>query len=163
MKIGVSQLNPVLGDFRQNREKILQAISVAEENKCQLLLFPECALFGYHPFDLLERNEVVQQQLNEFAKIEKKIPAGMGIMMGLITKNEKKLGKPYFNSAVFLEKGKAPKYFHKELLPTGDVFDEARFIEQGSMKKNFFRFQGHRIFACPKSSTIFSTALSKCR
>jgi NAD+ synthase (glutamine-hydrolysing) len=146
MKVGVSQLNPVLGDFRQNREKIIQAIRSAQENNCQILLFPECTLFGYHPFDLLERKEFVQQQLNEFEKIKKMIPAKMGIMMGLITKNEKKLGKPYFNSAVFLQKGKAPKFFHKELLPTGDVFDEARFIEQGSMQKNFFRFQGHRIF-----------------
>jgi NAD+ synthase (glutamine-hydrolysing) len=146
MRIGVAQVNPTLGDFQSNKEKILDHIRRSKDMKCSLVIFPECALFGYHPFDLLERPEEVDRQEKEFLDLCKKIPADIGIVLGLITRNKAKRGRPYFNSAAFIVKGKKPQIFNKQLLPTGDVFDEARFIEAGDLSKNFFSYKGKKFF-----------------
>ncbi|PIS10726.1 MAG: NAD+ synthase [Bdellovibrio sp. CG10_big_fil_rev_8_21_14_0_10_47_8] len=143
--VGISQINTTLGNFILNRQRILSDVQRASRDGCKLVVFPETTLFGYHPFDMLERPALVEAQLAEMFYIQKSLPAGIGVILGVIAKNPKKSGRPYFNSAVLLEKGKKPKYFHKQLLPTGDVFDEARFIERGSIKNNFVRFQGKTI------------------
>jgi NAD+ synthase (glutamine-hydrolysing) len=145
-RIAVAQINTTLGHFSLNREKIVSAILKAKEKHCDLVVFPESTLFGYHPFDLLERKTLVDQQLNELKKIATSIPKGMAALVGVITRNPNKKGRPYFNSTALIQKGAKTKFFHKELLPTGDVFDEARFIESGEMKNNFFTFKGRRIF-----------------
>jgi NAD+ synthase (glutamine-hydrolysing) len=111
-----------------------------------LVVFPESVVFGYHPFDLLERTELVVDQIDQVSRIQKRVPEGIAVLLGVITENKKKKGRPYFNSAVLLQKGKRAVVFNKELLPTGDVFDEARFIESGKMENNFFKLKGNRIF-----------------
>ncbi|WP_374076396.1 NAD+ synthase [Bdellovibrio bacteriovorus] len=146
MRIAVAQINPTLADFEFNKEKILEFVHLAQQRKCELVVFPECALFGYHPFDLLERSKLVAKQEAEFKALIKKIPKDIGVIFGLITKNSKKMGRPYFNSAVFVAKGQKPRFFHKQLLPTGDVFDEARFIEPGDFSKNYFSWKGKKFF-----------------
>lgn len=145
-RIGVAQINPTLGDFENNKLKILEYIRRAKDMKCTLVVFPECSLFGYHPFDLLERAEEVVLQEKQFQDLCKKIPADIGVVIGMITRNKNRRGKPYYNSAAFLAKGQKPKIFNKQLLPTGDVFDEARFIETGDLSKNFFYYQGKNYF-----------------
>lgn len=146
MRIAIAQINPTLGDFSSNSEKILEFIARAEEKECELVVFPECSLFGYHPYDLLERSQVVLKQEKYLQKIHKALPKGMGVLVGAFTKNPAKCGRPYFNSAAFLVKGQKPRFFHKTLLPTGDVFDEARFIETGSLQNNYLEFNGRRFF-----------------
>jgi NAD+ synthase (glutamine-hydrolysing) len=146
MRIAIAQINPTLGDFEFNSEKILNFIKRAQEKECELVVFPESALFGYHPYDLLERPKIVQKQEGFLNKIHKQIPKGMGVLLGAFTKNPNAKGRPYFNSAVFLVKGEKGRHFHKQLLPTGDVFDEARFIQPGSMKNNYLNFKGKRFF-----------------
>lgn len=144
MRIGVAQINPTLGDFPRNAEKILERTREAREKKCSLVVFPECALFGYHPFDLLERESAVDRQLKALASLSKALPEGIAVLVGLITKNPAKMGRPFHNSAALLIQGRTPKIFHKTLLPTGDVFDEARFIEPGDVSKNVFSLKGRR-------------------
>lgn len=146
MRVAIAQINPILGDFEANRKKILDNSLRALEKKCDLVVFPEAALLGYHPFDLLERPEFFEQQDKAFKDLTKTLPKGIGLIFGLLTKNPKKLGRSFYNSAVLVEKGKKPQYFHKELLPTGDVFDEARFIEEGRLADNFFKFKGRSFF-----------------
>ena len=146
MRIAVAQINPTLADFKANKEKILHFIQQAQQKKCELVVFPECALFGYHPFDLLERESIVKSQEAEMRDLIKKIPKGIAVIFGVITRNPSKLGRPYFNSAVFAAKGQKTIFFHKQLLPTGDVFDEARFIEAGNLKNNYFQWKGKKFF-----------------
>lgn len=146
MRIAVAQINPVLADFRLNKEKILTFVRQAAQRKCDLVVFPECALFGYHPFDLLERTQLVARQESEFKDLQKKLPEGIGVVLGLITRNGSKRGRPYFNSAALIAKGQKPRFFHKQLLPTGDVFDEARFIEAGDFSRNYFTWKGKKFF-----------------
>lgn len=145
MKIALAQINSTLGDFAGNGKKILEYLESAVDRKCDLIVFPEAALFGYHPVDLLERESVVHEQLKELKKIEKKMPHGIAALLGAITLNPGRSGKPFHNSAVFLQKGKKPKIFAKELLPTYDVFDEGRHIEPGDMSKNILKFKGKKI------------------
>ena len=145
MRLALAQINSILGNFEANQDKILNFIERAVERRCNLVVFPEAALFGYHPFDLLERTELVEQQLKSMAQIEKKIPPGVTAVIGVITKNPSKKGRPYFNSVAVVEKNKKTKFFHKQLLPTGDVFDEARFVEGGRTENNFVRIKNKKV------------------
>jgi NAD+ synthase (glutamine-hydrolysing) len=146
MRIAVAQINTTLGNFQKNTTKIIEYIKRAEDRHCDLIVFPESTIFGYHPFDMLELKYLVPAQLKELAKVQRALPKNMAAVVGVITQNKSRKGRPYFNSAVVLEKNKKPRFFNKQLLPTGDVFDEARFIENGSIENNFFSFQGKKIF-----------------
>ncbi|NJL25413.1 MAG: NAD+ synthase [Calothrix sp. SM1_5_4] len=145
MRIALAQINSTLGDFAANKAKILEYTIRAKERRCDLVVFPEAALFGYHPVDLLERPSVVTEQERVLKEIHRALPKDVGILVGAIVRNTSGKGKGFWNAAIFLTKGEKPKIFAKELLPTYDVFDESRHIEPGSVKKNIFRFKGHRI------------------
>ena len=60
MRIGLAQINPVMGDIDGNAQKIHQYMERARDKHCNLVVFPELALLGYNPNDLLERPEVVK-------------------------------------------------------------------------------------------------------
>lgn len=146
IKISIAQMNSKLGAFQYNYEKIMSNLVEASKAKSNLIVFPECALFGYHPFDLLEYPGLVEKQLSYLKKIEKNIPAGITAVIGLFVKNQSKLGRPYFNSVAIVRKNKKTQFFNKEILPVGDVFDEGRFIEKGNLKNNFFKLANHKVF-----------------
>lgn len=150
MKIALAQINSILGDFASNREKILEFAKRAIDHDCDLIVFPEHALFGYLPNDLLERESIVADQMAELKKLEKQWPRGILGLVGCVTpvtpKVRKgatastKLGEPlsakrFFNSAALLERKKTTRFFHKERLPAYDVFDETRHLAVGSMTK----------------------------
>lgn len=145
MRIALAQINSKLGDFKSNASKILEYVRRAKEKHSELVIFPEAALFGYHPVDLLERPSVVQAQEAELKNLHAQIPSGIGVLVGAIVQNQNRVGKRYWNAAVFLEKNKKAKIFAKQLLPTYDVFDESRHIEPGQLSKNIFRFRGQKI------------------
>ncbi len=144
MRIGLAQINSTLGDFSGNREKILSYIKRAKDRRCDVVVFPELALFGYQPVDLLERDSVVEAQLRELKKLVSQVPAGVAVVVGCVTRvpREKKSGKVttnsllakkrYFNSAAVIEMGKPLRLVHKTLLPNYDVFDEVRHFASAS-------------------------------
>ncbi len=143
MRIALAQINSTLGDFESNKIKIIESIVSLSLKKAELIIFPEGSLFGYHPFDLLERSSLIQQQITALKKITKSIPPNVYVLIGGFEKNPG-LGRPYFNTAFLCTKNKIVKTFHKQLLPTGDVFDEARFIEPGKIKDNYFKLNGKK-------------------
>ena len=145
MRIALGQINSCIGDFSGNKKKILDCVERAKEKRADIVVFPELALFGYSPVDLLERASAVEQQLKELADIQKKIPKDIAVIIGAVTKSKKKIGKPFHNSALFILKGKKPLVFNKQLLPTYDVFDDARYIEPGQMKDNYLSYKGKKI------------------
>ncbi len=146
MRIATAQINSSLADFEYNKNKIIENIQRLSEQKAELIIFPEAILFGYHPFDLLERSILVDQQMTALKIILKHIPTGVFVLIGGFEKNKNPKGRPYFNSVFLCQKNKIIKTFHKELLPTGDVFDEARFIEKGELKNNFFKIKNKKFF-----------------
>ena len=145
MKIKCIQMNPTLGDFQGNGQKILQATIQASNKGVDLIIFPECALFGYYPADLLERPSVVQQQIQTLQLILKKFPKNICVLLGAISKNPKSSGKPFLNSVLYIKNQTLVKAFSKTLLTNYDIFDETRHFEKGNIEKNIFSFKGHKI------------------
>jgi NAD+ synthase (glutamine-hydrolysing) len=153
MKIALAQINSVLGDFSANRLKILSFVRDALAQGCDLVVFPELSLFGYLPNDLLERQSIVDEQLTELSRLEKEMPEGISALVGCVTyalaKSDRKKNRPQdslskkilFNSAALIEKGSKSRFFHKERLPTYDVFDEARHLVPGSLAKGRIKFR----------------------
>jgi NAD+ synthase (glutamine-hydrolysing) len=144
LRIALAQIDSLLGNFKYNAEKIVSFALRAKERRCDLVVFPEAALFGYHPVDLLERPKVVEEQMRVLKELSKTIPKDIGVLVGAIVPNTKK-GKAYWNAAVLLERGKKPVVFAKQLLPTYDVFNESRHIQPGDTTQNIFKFRGSRI------------------
>ncbi len=145
MRIALAQINPCLGDFSQNSQKILLATKEAIERHADIVVFPEASLFGYHPMDLLERHSVIDAEMQELKTLVKKLPRNICIVFGAFTPNKSNKGKPFFNSALVVVDNKIIFSCAKELLPTYDVFDDARHIQPGDMAKNVFRYKGKKI------------------
>ena len=145
MRIAMAQINPCLGDFEENSEKILEFSRRAVERRADIVLFPESSLFGYHPMDLLERPGVVVAQMKALNKLIKKLPRDILILFGAFVPNPKKRGKAYLNAAIGVKNGKKVFQCAKTLLPTYDVFDDARHIEAGDMSKNILKYKGKKI------------------
>lgn len=86
----------------------------------------------------------MQRQIEFLKTLSKEIPPNMAVIVGAIVPNPK-AGKPYWNAAVVLQRGKKPLVFPKQLLPTYDVFNESRHIQPGDVSKNHFKFKGQKI------------------
>lgn len=145
MRTALAQINSTLADFSENKARILKAVCEAAEQDIDLVIFPECAMFGYNPADLLERETLVDEQLKELKALHQSLPKKIGVLVGAVTKNPSKRGRPYFNSVAFLQKGKPAKFFHKELHPVGDIFDDGRYFEKGQIADNVLKFMGKKI------------------
>src|ERR1700677_1158002 len=99
MRIALAQINSTLGDFAANKIKILEYVARDVERRCDLIVFPEAALFGYHPVDLLERPSLVEQQEVALRELHKSLPAGVGVFIGAFVRNASKKGKGFWNAA----------------------------------------------------------------
>jgi len=129
MKIALIQINPIVGDFQGNMTSILAWTHRAKAAGCRLAIFPEMAICGYPPQDLLERPGFILRQQQAVAELLAQVQ-GIDILCGLITSNTASAGKPLHNSALLASQGQA-HLVHKRLLPTYDVFDEARYFQPG--------------------------------
>jgi len=127
MKIAAAQINPTIGDFDGNLDRILTFVSRAREMEAQLVVFPEMCLTGYPPWDLLERPWFVDANLAALDKLAKKIK-DVGVIVGFVDRNTSE-GKPLYNAAALIENGDISYVSYKSLLPTYDVFDEDRYFE----------------------------------
>jgi NAD+ synthase (glutamine-hydrolysing) len=145
MRIALAQINPTLGDFHGNAKKIIEASTRAVARGADIVLFPEASLFGYHPMDLLERSSVIQEQTASLNSLVRKLPKKPLIVFGAFTEGKGQTGKNLFNSAVVVQGGKIKALMNKELLPTYDVFDDARHVAPGEVSKNVLFWRGKNI------------------
>ncbi|MDP3848893.1 MAG: NAD+ synthase [Luteolibacter sp.] len=131
MKIGIAQINPVVGDFPGNAKRILAAYRECIEAGAELVLTPELSLAGYPPRDLVFKSQFVPkclQALDYLAGETRDVP----LLAGYVDHNHPKHpGKPFRNAAAWLEHGEIRHRIWKTLLPTYDVFDERRYFEPG--------------------------------
>lgn len=141
MKIDLAQINPRLGNFEYNSNKIIEFCKNAKQTKTDILIFPELALLGYSPNDLLERPELFKKQNKYINRILKQSSKDFGFIVGCLVEEKGQL----FNGAVFIHDKKIKKTFKKTLLPSYDVFDEHRHFTEGDLNKNFFTFKGRRL------------------
>jgi NAD+ synthase (glutamine-hydrolysing) len=137
MKIALAQINPIIGDFKHNTERMMGFIEKAKGLSCDLIIFSELVICGYPPRDLLERQDFVAANLSRFHKMVESV-RGIGVVCGFADKNPSQEGNPLYNSAVLFEKGKVLHQVHKRLLPAYDVFDETRYFEPGTEYSPFF-------------------------
>ena len=128
MKILAAQINPTIGALTSNTEKILKAIAYGKKAGADLVLFPELALTGYPPQDLL----LLPHFLEETKKLLNKIvesSENIAVILGIPRQNPDKKEKPLYNSAAIIQDKKLLGFQDKSLLPTYDVFDERRYFE----------------------------------
>jgi NAD+ synthase (glutamine-hydrolysing) len=126
MKVAVAQLNPIVGDFAGNAQKIIDAARRAEAAGAEILLTPELSLVGYPAEDLLLRDtfyarteQALQKILDETASLPIHLIVGLPIQRGALR----------YNAARLLFKGKVLTEYCKHELPNYDVFDEVRYFE----------------------------------
>lgn len=125
MKIALGQINPTVGDFSGNAAKIIQFALKAQSFGAGLILFPELAVCGYQPRDLVERAWFVERNRTTVEHIAAETP-GIAVICGMVTPAHAESGKSVMNSAALLRHGRIEFIQSKMLLPTYDVFDEMR-------------------------------------
>ncbi len=131
MKIGIAQINPVVGDFPGNAKKILAAYRECLDAGAELVITPELSLVGYPPRDLVFKSQFVPrclQALDYLAGESREVPLLVGYVDHHHPGNP---GKPFRNAVAWLEGGRIVHRIWKTLLPTYDVFDERRYFEPG--------------------------------
>jgi NAD+ synthetase len=129
VKIALAQINPTVGDFSGNLEKIVAASRRAAEQGARLTVFSELAICGYPPADFLEKPSFLARCLtavNELAEATKDLSTA--VLAGVAVPSEPGSGKPAANAAFLLDGGKTLLEQHKRLLPFYDVFDEQRYF-----------------------------------
>tara|TARA_B100001248_G_scaffold262737_1_gene262006 strand:- start:8333 stop:9982 length:1650 start_codon:yes stop_codon:yes gene_type:complete len=143
MKIGLGQINTIVGDFTGNRQKIIESYKTLVEEGAQLVVFPELAVCGYPPRDLLFRSGFGEDNETSVELIAQEV-GEVPLLVGYAKPNESPLGRRFFNAAAWCEKGKVKRSARKCLLPTYDVFDEDRFFE-GSHKPIIIEHLGKKL------------------
>ena len=143
MKIALAQVNPTIGNFSLNYDKIKRCCDQALAQACDLVVFSELLISGYPPRDLLEKKDFVDANIDCLHRLLDSI-RGIGVICGFVDYNPAEEGKRLFNSAVLFENGRIHHQVNKRLLPTYDVFDESRYFEPGSECKTF-AYKEHRI------------------
>ena len=127
LRIALAQINPVVGDLSGNLAKIQHYVRLAGDQQADLVVFPELAITGYPPEDLLLRDGFLQQVA---ACVQELLPlsADIDIVLGYPREYRQQL----FNSAVCLSQGQQSVVYDKCILPNYGVFDEKRYFTPGS-------------------------------
>lgn len=129
MRLALGQINPTVGDFEGNSRLILERARQAAEGAAELVLFPELALCGYPPRDLVEvpaflrRNDSALQSL-----AQKTADLDLSLIVGFVGPSDRPDELRAGNCAAVLEGGEITFVQRKMLLPTYDVFDEWRYF-----------------------------------
>ena len=143
MRIGLAQINTIVGDLTGNRQRILASYRDLVARGAELVLFPELAVCGYPPRDLLFKKRFVadvERAMHEIAHEIGEVPA----LIGFAETNTTGVGRPAYNSGAFCHRGKIVKVARKCLLPTYDVFDEDRYFEP-ALEPTIVEFNGQRL------------------
>jgi len=130
MKIALAQTNSTVGDLCGNAERILAFARRAADGGATVVVFPELSLTGYPPRDLLEKESFLDRTEQHLERLAADAaPLNISIICGTVTRTGAPTGLPIYNSAAVLEGGRITFRQHKMLLPTYDVFDEARYFQ----------------------------------
>ncbi len=126
----MGQMNPVVGDVAGNVNKIIHAAKQAKaEFNADLVVFPELALTGYPPEDLLLRPELLARVNKGLKKIQKKLASVTAVLVGHI---DGVVREELYNAASVIAQGQILGTYYKQTLPNYGVFDEKRYFIEGS-------------------------------
>jgi len=127
IKIQIAQFNAIVGDIRINTQKMLNLVTEAADAGAHLIVFPEMALTGYPPEDLLFREGFMIQVENEIDYLCDSISSSISVLFGAPSRNDDLL----FNSAYCIQNNRISDIYHKQELPNYGVFDEKRYFSSG--------------------------------
>lgn len=129
MKIATAQINTTIGDFPGNSRLIVEAAATAAARGARLVVFPELALCGYPPMDLLDHAAFVEENIRALRDLQQTLPREIMVVVGYVDRSPDHRGRSLRNVAAVLHNGGVIFRQAKRLLPTYDVFDEARYFE----------------------------------
>jgi len=127
MRIALAQINSTVGDFEANLAGILNFIKRGQKEKVDLVVFPELALCGYPPEDLLFKKSFIDANGRYLHKVKKYLKGDLLVILGYVARQ----GKDLFNAAAVLNSKKVLDIYHKIFLPNYGVFDEKRYFAVG--------------------------------
>jgi NAD+ synthase (glutamine-hydrolysing) len=146
VKIALAQINPTIADFAGNRRLVREAALAAERAGADLAIFPELALSGYPPKDLLERDGFLSAAAASLAALAVELGGSRtAVLVGFPERLPlTDAGRGVANSAALIEDGRVTHVVRKSLLPTYDVFDEWRYFEP-AREVTVTPFRGRRL------------------
>ncbi len=127
MRIALGQFNAVVGDLAGNAEKMREIYTGAVRSDVDLLVFPELAICGYPPEDLLHKKHFLKDCSSALEKLAADCPEKI-----LIVGFAENYRDNNYNSAAVLQNGRISKIYRKAQLPNYGVFDERRYFQPGS-------------------------------
>lgn len=125
MRVGIAQINSTVGDLSGNTKKIMESIDQAKSLGVDLLTFPELAITGYPPEDLLLKPQFIKQNRESLDKIIEH-SSGVAVVVGFVDSDG-----DIYNAAAVLYNKKLVGVYHKFYLPNYGVFDESRYFQAG--------------------------------
>jgi len=125
-RVGLAQINPTVGDFDGNVRKIVEGMEHARRLGCRLVAFPELAITGYPPEDLLFKQAFIEANLRALDQVTR-VSRGLTAVVGFVDKQD-----DIFNAAAILHDGARVGVYHKQYLPNYGVFDENRYFQAGT-------------------------------
>ena len=132
IRIALAQINCTVGDLEGNARKIKEYVQKAKDASADIIAFPELAVTGYPPEDLLLKPKFIKDNLSAIKELAKGIH-GIVAVVGFVDKQ----GKDIFNAAAVMYSGVIKGVYHKTLLPNYGVFDEKRYFTPGSAQPVF--------------------------
>ncbi|MBY0507341.1 MAG: NAD+ synthase [Bryobacteraceae bacterium] len=145
MIVALAQFNPTVGALAANADRMAAMARDAAARGADIVAFPELAICGYPPRDLLEKASFVDgcaREVARLAEITRDLP--LAIIVGTVARNPRALGKQLANAAQVLSAGEIVFEQRKMLLPTYDVFDESRYFVPGD-KQTIWEYRGRKI------------------
>ncbi|MFA5104677.1 MAG: NAD+ synthase [Candidatus Margulisiibacteriota bacterium] len=127
IRVALCQINPTVGDLQGNAKKISEYIRSSKKHGCDIAVFPELAVTGYPPEDLLLKPDFIAKNLKALKKIASSC-AGIAAIVGFVNKK----GGRLCNSAAVIQNRKVICVYDKICLPNYGVFDEKRYFSRGS-------------------------------
>lgn len=131
MKILLAQLNPTIGALTENTDAMI-AIVRAHRETVDLIVFPELSICGYPPLDLVEKPNFLKYQYEEMKRTENEtVGHKVAVVVGHVSGTDTIGGRKLYNSLSILKDGNLLHFYSKHLLPTYNIFDEARHFKPG--------------------------------
>src|ERR1700733_7645563 len=127
LKLALAQINPTVGDLSGNTRKILEYAEMAQKAGAQLVIFPELAVCGYPPEDLLLKKHFVADNIKALDALAKKV-RGISVVTGFVDSDA---GGKIYNAAAVISDGRLQDVYYKQELPNYGVFDEKRYFSLG--------------------------------
>jgi NAD+ synthase (glutamine-hydrolysing) len=149
MRVALCQIDATVGDLPGNTARIVEFAQRAIAAGAEVAVFPELALCGYPPEDLLVRPSFLQAHDRALADLAARVPPSLAALVGCVAANDTAAtlgGRPLHNAVALLQGGRARIVARKSLLPTYDVFDESRYFEPWKApEQNVVTLAGRRV------------------